>query len=106
KLVPDEDLVKDAIQDLFMELWDKRANLGMVKSITPYLYTAIRRKIWDQARRQGKLISLSDSKELKAGTTSSPEHYIMEHEASDRQTRELQLALGKLTKRQQEMIHL
>lgn len=106
KLVADEALVKDAVQDLFMELWDKRANLGRVRSIAPYLYTALRRKVLDQARRQGKLMSLTDSRELKNSSTSSPENHIIEDEVSDNRKEGLQYALSKLTKRQQEMIHL
>src|SRR5690606_27340999 len=41
----DEDLVLDAIQDVFVELWNRRQNLSETNCIKFYLLKALRRRI-------------------------------------------------------------
>src|ERR1700685_3446958 len=45
KLCPDEDLLKDQIQELFVELWHSRNNLAPVRSVKFYLFKALRYKL-------------------------------------------------------------
>src|SRR5262245_24498141 len=45
KIVREEDVVKDAIQDLFIELWKNRETLGDTTSIKFYLFKSLRRKL-------------------------------------------------------------
>jgi len=45
RITKDEDLVKDAIQDLFIELRKKRSHLGKTDSIKFYLFKCLKRKI-------------------------------------------------------------
>ncbi len=45
KIVRDPDLVEDAIQDLFTDLWRTRSQLGEARSVRYYLFRSLRRKI-------------------------------------------------------------
>src|SRR5215217_7342209 len=45
RLLADEELVKDCIQDLFVNLWLSRRNLGATDSIRFYLFRSLRREI-------------------------------------------------------------
>ncbi|MFH5833637.1 RNA polymerase sigma factor [Halalkalibaculum sp. DA384] len=49
KLIPDESLVKDSIQELFYVLWEQRENLSEVEYIRSYLYVSLRRTVFRQA---------------------------------------------------------
>ncbi len=45
RMIGDEGLAQDVIQDVFISLWDKIANLQLEFSIKSYLYSAVRNKI-------------------------------------------------------------
>jgi RNA polymerase sigma factor (sigma-70 family) len=45
RLLNDEDSVKDAIQDLFVDLWRTHKNLNQAQSVKFYLISSLRRKI-------------------------------------------------------------
>ena len=44
KLLGDTDAAKDLTQELFINLWDKRETMEFNKSVSAYLYTAVRYK--------------------------------------------------------------
>lgn len=52
RLSQDEDLVKDCIQDLFVNLWLSRRKLGATDSIKFYLFRSLRREIFRQGNNQ------------------------------------------------------
>jgi RNA polymerase sigma factor (sigma-70 family) len=45
RLFPDRSTVKDAIQDLFVDLWRFKANLTTTTSVRFYLYRSLRRRL-------------------------------------------------------------
>ncbi len=45
RLLNDEDVVKDAIQDLFIDIWRTHKNLNSAQSVKFYLISSLRRKI-------------------------------------------------------------
>lgn len=105
KLVRDENIVKDAIQDLFVELWDAKGRLGKVQAITPYLLKSIRRKILHNATRERRMTALEEV-DLYNQVIPSAEHNLLERQQYDRKRQEIREALAKLNKNQQEIIHL
>ena len=106
KLVRDKELVKDCIQDLFIEIWDTKHKLGMVKSIRSYLFKSIRRKILSQVIRKRKLSG--DIKESIAVQRSTPssEITLIEKQRFDLEQSKLRIVLQKLNSKQREVIHL
>jgi RNA polymerase sigma-70 factor (family 1) len=47
KITKDEDEAGDIVQDVFIYLWDKRAQIDFKKSIAAYLYSAVRYKFFN-----------------------------------------------------------
>lgn len=45
RLIKDEDVVKDAIQDLFVDIWRTHKNISQAQSVKFYLISSLRRKI-------------------------------------------------------------
>src|SRR5690625_5534082 len=44
RIIDDEQAVKDAIQELFIRLWERRESLGDAKSIEEYLLSSVEQK--------------------------------------------------------------
>lgn len=106
KITPDQDFVRDAIQDLFIDLWKNRDTLGSTDSIRYYLYTCLRRKIIRQLASPLKPLSDSDSMASQSIWCSSYEETIIETQTAESQHQFLQKALSKLTPRQREALFL
>jgi len=47
-------VASDCIQDLFVDLWNKRSKLGKVKHVKGYLFTCYKRRLIDILRKQKK----------------------------------------------------
>ncbi|WP_276165972.1 RNA polymerase sigma factor [Zobellia alginiliquefaciens] len=106
KLVNDKSLVKDSIQDLFVELWDAKEKLGDVKSIKSYLYKSIRRKLIAQASKKRKRFSDGHDLEVIHRETSSIEINLIEKQLFNDKRKKLVKTLNKLNDKQREIIHL
>ncbi|MGV3558668.1 RNA polymerase sigma factor [Larkinella arboricola] len=107
KFSRDGEFIKDCIQDLFLELWDKRHNLSVPDSVKLYLLISLRRKM---QRKRSELKWMEDWEELSFESdrvgTFPIETAIIEDEASQYYIRKLQLLIPKLSRRQQEIIYL
>ncbi len=101
KITNDRDVIQDCIQDLFIELWDRRKTLSEVISIKHYLLKSLRYKII-RFLKNNNLEDLSGF-ELDGG---SFETSMLNEESRVRQSQQLTAALGQLPKRQREAIHL
>lgn len=103
----DKEFVKDSVHDLFIELWNRRANLGDVISVKSYLLQSLRRNI---LRESGRLKwfreadSISD--EYSFDVEFNIETYLIAHESEKENVKKLQTHLAQLTKRQREAIFL
>ncbi|MGY0408412.1 MAG: RNA polymerase sigma factor [Polaribacter sp.] len=106
KLVRNKDLVKDAIQDLFIDIWNTKDKLANVTSIKGYLYKSIRRKLIAQATKQRKFFN--DTKDINnlLNTTPSKEFNLIEKQRFDNDCRTLKKHIATLTHKQKEIIHL
>lgn len=52
KIVPQEELVKDCIQELFFKLWGQRKSIGEIHSVKSYLFVSMRRTLICNIRKQ------------------------------------------------------
>lgn len=101
KLTSDTVLIQDAVQDLFLEVWNSRARLTDTDNIRFYLLRALRNKL-------SKKIPGTVTAELKEEEIAEPsvEFAILESEDRNSRLMRLEKALQKLSKRQQEAINL
>jgi RNA polymerase sigma factor (sigma-70 family) len=106
KLVADEEMVKDCIQNLFHKLWSRRQRLGEVKVIKPYLFKALRRHISDERNLLQKKRRLWVGYEQDFNVTFSHEDFLISQQISREQGSQLIHALNLLSKRQREAIYL
>nr|WP_247656601.1 sigma-70 family RNA polymerase sigma factor [Maribacter sp. MMG018] len=106
KLVGGKEVVKDAIQDLFVELWNSKERLGEVRSIKSYLYSSIRRKLLAKVVKERKLYSSEEMAESICGQVPSVEISLIEKQRFEEDRQELRRALAKLNDKQREIIHL
>jgi RNA polymerase sigma factor (sigma-70 family) len=109
QLVKNSDLVEDAIQDIFINLWRCRKNLTRVKSIKFYLLTCLRREIIKKIKKENRFISdynPSDQKSFQFTFNRCIEDDMIEEEASLEKQEKLHRILLSLSKRQREIIYL
>lgn len=97
----DEDVVRDSIQDLFVEIYTTRTRLSSTDKILPYLMVVLKRILYRKLRKiqNGQQLNLDQlSFVLEIGEESEP---------GNEETFELlKKALEELTQRQREAIHL
>ena len=76
KILRDEEEVKDVLQELFSSLWRKSAELQFSTSVSSYLYTAVRNKIFNLIEHQKVKMnySTSISKFIQQGEFLTDEH--------------------------------
>lgn len=51
-VVESPDLAQDVVQDVFVHLWDKRAQLDIRESVSAFLYRAVRNRAQDVAKHE------------------------------------------------------
>ncbi len=110
RICPDREVLKDSIQELFVELWQSRANLSPTDSVKFYLFKALRYKLIRQEKQRHRHIHAMPSiAELLYGgdpDVDSHETEMVRREEDDYHAELLQKAIKRLTIRQQEAIQL
>jgi RNA polymerase sigma factor (sigma-70 family) len=106
RLNPNKDLVEDAIQDVFIDLWKRKEYLSDVENVKFYLYRAVR----NQFNRTIQKDIFEGSEDINnfldyLGTLSSEQESI-ENESNQIRTLSIQNAMNNLSNRQAEAIHL
>jgi RNA polymerase sigma factor (sigma-70 family) len=106
RITRDGALVEDAIQDVFVDLWRRRDHLSEIENVRFYLFRALRNQLSRNIRHD-----LFDGAEdiddfLDYLATLSSEQQSIELEAQLSQTQAVQKALGQLSQRQREAVHL
>lgn len=107
RICPDKALVKDCIQNVFVELWHKRSGLSEVTSVKYYLFACLRRRLIKELTQKNKYIY---GKELEEDyhfeVTLSHEFLLITSQISTENQERLQQAFESLTKRQKEAVFL
>jgi RNA polymerase sigma factor (sigma-70 family) len=105
KLLQDSQLADDAVQELFVKIWVKRAVIGPLQKVKPYFFTALRRQILNQLRNL-------HLRELRIGALPrpdidfSPEEIVVRNEEYLSLQAKIADVLNELPKRQKEVIYL
>jgi len=101
-----QEVVKDLVQDVFIELREKRKTIGNTDAIKPFLFTIIRRKLIKiQKKRETKnLLSLTYSHE-EFTFEFSCEQKLIERQIQDDQILRLKQAIKKLSCKEREIVY-
>ena len=106
KIAGDSDLVKDTIQELFIEIWQKRELLGETDSIKYYLYKALRRRLARSINSGNRIFTTLPPEEEISEVSPSPELTIINEQVAREQSERLSSMFNTLTKRQKEVMFL
>ncbi|GAB3723106.1 RNA polymerase sigma factor [Spirosoma lituiforme] len=104
-IAPNEELVKDCIQTLFVELWRSRRSLSQTTSVKFYLLKAMRRKVYHSLRKEEQYTTYIPGSD-ENDTAFSPELELINQQADAHQQEMLRQAIEQLSHRQKEAITL
>jgi RNA polymerase sigma factor (sigma-70 family) len=104
KIVDLPEMVKDSIQDLFADVWERRDKMASVSNFKAYLLISLRREL---IRRVTKIRKEAQSKEVSTLQFSfSAEEFVISNEEAENNSQLLAESLASLTERQREVILL
>jgi RNA polymerase sigma factor (sigma-70 family) len=106
RLVRDEDLVKDCVQNLFLKMWTSRERLRPIEYVRFYLMKSLRRHIGDQVIMQKRNKSREHLLQYEFEITFSHEDFLIASQISREQSDALANSLNNLSARQREAVFL
>ncbi|MEO9475774.1 MAG: sigma-70 family RNA polymerase sigma factor [Cyclobacteriaceae bacterium] len=101
-----EAVVKDAIQQLFLNLWQYRSNLSDVQKLSSYLLKSLKTKIFKIEQEINKPKKELTPEKLGLDFLPSHESVIIESHDNEINTKQLKLVVNDLPVRQREAILL
>ncbi|MEQ6118940.1 sigma-70 family RNA polymerase sigma factor [Reichenbachiella sp. MALMAid0571] len=106
KVTPQRSQVTDAIQDMFIDLWNNKSNLSQTENIKYYLFKALRRRLIRNIKAD-KRYWVGEEKIAENATLVLPlENIIIEGQENAERLHQLKKAISKLSDRQKELISL
>lgn len=105
-VVLDKAMVMEAINDIFMEIWQKRRQLEMPGNISGYLFICFKRRLYKMLSRQQKKMQREDSILFREPEEQPYEAVLISQEADVILKDRLARMLDLLTGRQKEFIRL
>lgn len=106
KLTTDKELLKDCIHDVFVKLYTKKGELGIIDNFKSYLLISLKNKLCDELRRR---MFMSDTavEELNPGSADDDvENNYLEKEKCDLENNQVKYLLNQLSPRQREALTL
>lgn len=104
-----EDLVQNAIHDMFIDLWNSRESTGGIKSLKAYLLVSARRKLFKLVKVSQRNIIKNFSDERELGDIPfqySHEDFLIEMEIDEERRVTIQKAIDQLPFKQKETLYL
>lgn len=82
KMTRSDEVAEDIVQDVFMNIWNKRADLVNIENPSSYFFTAVYRRVYHHYRKialEKKLLSATPPVKESVNTT---EEMVLAHESS------------------------
>lgn len=83
KMTQSDDIAEDIVQDVFMNIWNKRESLVNVDNPSSYFFTAVYRRVYHHYRKialEKKLLSVAPLPKESVNTT---EEMVLAHESGE-----------------------
>lgn len=106
KFSADKELIKECIQELFVQIWTKRNSIGNPAHVKNYLYKSFRNLMLKKAFRLQKNRGFDETEDYEFNVSLNVEEAIIDGERRKKISEQLQLTISKLTARQKEAIFL
>lgn len=104
KICRDEGLVKDCIQEVFIQLFEKRDRIRNPESIKFYLFKALKNTLINSMSSEKRILAASENYDFKIEY--SAEKYWIDKEINRLQRKKVEEAIAALTSKQKEIIYL
>lgn len=107
RLSPDESMIKDCIQEVFISLWQRRDSASTILSLKYYLLRAVKNKVLKALyynNRKARPVHLQGAYDFSYQF--SIEKLIIDQQVSEEKAAKLKHTVSQLSKRQQEVIYL
>ncbi len=101
----DKCLIQDCLQDLFLDMWEKREYLARITAIKPYLFQSLRNNLIRRIRKQSLFSDLREFEDTLFND-SSPESELILTETDQFLNHKLRQAIELLPQRQREALYL
>ena len=101
----DENNIEDCIQELFVELWNRREKLSETNAIKPYLLVSLKRKIFHSVKKIRKSTD-TELEESYFDAELSIDQILINSETDNEQKNKLKHAFSQLSDRQKEILYL
>lgn len=100
-----QELLKDCLQDFFIDLRKRRSRISDTTSIKFYLYKSFKRRVIEYLQKKQKKSALeSETGNFITSIQLSPEEVFISNQTKILQKQKLALAMKKLSKKEQEAI--
>lgn len=106
RLQNNPDFIKDCLHDLFVYIWERRASLAETDDISLYLLKSLRNRVVKQVVKEGRLVGLEEEIGSRLSAEASAEDEIVYYEDLLQTKERVKYALGELSSRQREVLHL
>ncbi len=106
KLYANQNVVKDCIQDVFLDIYEHRKQISTPRNIKFYLFKALKRNMFKQLKKERKKSSLPKMENLSFVTEYSIETKTINREVENSQKELVAKILKELTPKQQEIVYL
>ncbi|MFN8348677.1 MAG: sigma-70 family RNA polymerase sigma factor [Spirosomataceae bacterium] len=106
RFTKNRDFIQDCIQDLFLELWERREHLVDTPYVTIYLIKALRNNLLRQLKNDKSWTDYQGVEEDILGEADTIEKELIQAELLSEQAQTIRRAIEQLPARQQEVIFL
>ncbi len=106
KFSKDEDFIKDCIQDVFFELWNRREKISQAANVRAYLFKSLRLRMFREQSKWTNSESFEDSYSFLFKDEFNIESHLIQEQTSKEISSKLQTILTTLTDRQKEILYL
>ncbi|WP_020605382.1 RNA polymerase sigma factor [Spirosoma spitsbergense] len=106
KFMVDESVVEDCLQELFLQLWQNRAQINATVSVKHYLFKALRHHILQHLRSQKRMPIQELDWDISIADETDSETLFIQQESLIQLTHALQAQLDSLPAREREALYL
>ena len=106
KICRDKEMSKDSIQELFVQLWEKRDQLSEVSKVRSYLLQWVWHSIIKKLKKENKLMPIDENAHYAVDVVFSQEHLIINKQSKKEKENLLLNAVNKLSAREREIIFM
>lgn len=106
KLTTDKELLKDCIHDVFVKLYTKKNELGIIGNFKSYLLISLKNKLCDELRRRMFMSEIAVEELNPVAASDDVERQYLEKEKSCFENMQVNHLLAQLSPRQREALTL